>query len=464
MKKTIFLLSGVIIMQTKLFASNLPIPSYKNVDFKPPKIKTITLENGIKLYIQKDQTLPLIRLSLLIKTGKVYDPIDMAGLGELFFETLRDGGSKKFKSEDIDKKLEYLGAEILSRINNEDANISMFSHKKNFDEVFEIFGDLVKNPAFELEKFNLKKQESIEMIKRRNDNPDKQASREAVRMFFGKDHPYGVRAEIETVEKITVNDLKKYHENYFKSNNLLVVVAGDFDENEMINKIKNTFESIPKGDASFPKIDEPKLNNERKIYLIDKPIRQTFIVILNKGIRRHDPKEYALTVLSEYMGGGIQSKLGNEIRSKRGLAYSVYSYFAKRDLSGFIITYLGTKPESVYQAINQIFIEMEKARKGEIDLKEFEMAKSQIINSFVFRFPNAFSLLAEKAGYDLYGYEEDYLENYVKNINNVKLEDIIEIAKEYYDTQNPLIFVVGDSKKFDKPLETLGKVEILKED
>ncbi|HOJ87044.1 MAG TPA: pitrilysin family protein, partial [Elusimicrobiales bacterium] len=366
--------------------------------------------------------------------------------------------------EEIDKKLEYFGAEISAAINNEDASVSMYSHKKNFDEVFEIFSDIIKNPAFEPERFELKKQEMIEMIKRRNDNPSKQATREALRMFFGKDHPYGKRPEIETVSPITVEDLKNYHIQIMDSDKMIISVAGDFDEKEMVEKIKRAFSDIPNKKIPLPKIQEPATVKGKKIYLIDKPLRQAFVVILHKGIKRHDPKEFPLAVLSEYMGGGIQSKLGNEIRSKRGLAYSVYSYFAKRNESGFIMTYLGTKPESVEEAIDQIFLEFKNAKEGKIETKEFDMAKSQIINSFVFRFETVASLLNEIASYDLYSYPSDYIYKYTSNIDSVKEQDAINIAKEMYDMENYLIFIVGDLKKIGGKLDKFGTLEILKED
>jgi zinc protease len=464
MKKIIYFITGAMIMNINLYSNNLNIPHYGNVEFKPPVVKPLILDNGLKIYIKKDATLPTVRMEVLIKTGTVYDPQEKAGLGSLFFEVLRNGGSKNFSSDEIDKKLEYLGAEITTSISPEEASISMFSHKKDFDEVFNILSDLIKNPAFEEKKFELKKQEAIEMVKRRNDNPDRQATREALRIFFGKNHPYGMRSEIETISKITVDDLKAYRDNFIIPNNMIVSIAGDFDENEMNNKIKKEFGDIQMGDVKLPDIALPQTPDTRTVYLIDKPLKQAFVVILNKGIARHDDREYPLTVLSEYMGGGIQSRLGNEIRSKRGLAYSVYSYFSKRNKAGFIMTYLGTKPESVNEAIEQVFLEMEKVKTDKIDEKEFDMAKSEIINSFVFRFQTQSALLDEIASYDLYGYKPDYLSNYTSRIDAVKIKDMVNSAKEFYDTKNSLIFVIGDSKKFAKPLENFGRVITLQED
>lgn len=461
MKKIMIL--GVITMSliNKTFA--VRIPAYKDIEFKPQRPSIYSLPNGIKIYLEEDNSLPIIKISVLMRGGKVIDPQDKVGLGELFFSVWREGGSKRYTPEEIDKTLEYYAAEISAEINMEDASVSMISHKNSFDKIFDIFVDLIKYPAFDQKKFELKKAEAIEMIKRRNDKANRQAIREALRNFFGKDHPYGRRSEIETINNITRDDLFSYHSENFVSSNMMIVASGNFNKNDFLEKLKSAFSDIAQKEFNPPPIQPPQLPQERKIYIIDKPLRQSSIVILMEGPKRHDDAEFALAVLSEYMGGGIQSVLGNEIRSKRGLAYSVYSYFRKRDTSGFILTYVGTKPETVSQAIKQILYEMEKA-KSEVDEKGVKNARSQLVNSFVFRFQTTFDLLKEFAGYDQYGYKSDYLEKYTSKINAITPDDVRQSAKRFYTTNKALIFIVGDSKKFVDSLKELGEIEFIKED
>lgn len=447
-----------------LSANEPKLPESSKLIFNPPMVNPIETENGLKIYAQSDKTLPIIHLTAIIKTGKVYDPKEKIGLNELLMESLRDGGTLKYKSDEIDKKLEYLGASIDTSINYEEARVNLTCLKKDFDTVFDIFFDIISNPAFEEDKFNLKKEEMIEMIRRRNDKPDIEARREALRMFYGPEHPYGWRTEIDTVNSITIDDLKKYHKNFFKPNNIIIATAGDFDEKEILNKISEKFSSLKKETVVFPEIPEVKIEKEKKIYLIDKPLSQSFIVFLMEGLKRHDDREYSLSVLSEYMGGGIQSKLGREIRSKRGLAYSVYSYPAKRNKSGFIQTYVGTKPQSVNEAITEVLRNMNEAKTSPIPEEDLNEAKSQIINSFVFMFPTTFDIVNERASYDYYDYPKNYLDNYVKNIDAVDKNKVQDIAKQLYNTEKPLIFVLGDKSKFQEPLSKFGEVNELKED
>ena len=197
-----------------LSANEPKLPGSSKLIFNPPMVNPIETKNGLKIYAQSDKTLPIIHLTAIIKTGKVYDPKEKIGLNELLMESLRDGGTLKYKSDEIDKKLEYLGASIDTSINYEEARVNLTCLKKDFDTVFDIFFDIISNPAFEEDKFNLKKEEMIEMIRRRNDKSDIEARREALRMFYGPEHPYGWRTEIDTVNSITIDDLKKYHKNF----------------------------------------------------------------------------------------------------------------------------------------------------------------------------------------------------------------------------------------------------------
>jgi len=462
--KKIILIIGAMLMTNILRANEPKFPEMGKIEFTPPKADRWEMSNGMIVYFQSDKTLPIIHLTAMIKTGKVYDPADKKGLGELFITMIRDGGTKKYSAQEIDKRLEYLGASIESSINNEEARLSMTCLKKDFDEVLDIFFSMLKEPAFEEKIFNLKKEEELEIIRRRNDKADREAMREALRIFYGKDHPYGWRPEKETISAISIEDLKKYAENYLKAGNIIIAAAGDIDKKDFNEKINQKSSGLKEGKATRPSIPNISLPQKRQIYLIDKPISQTSVVILNEGIKRHDDREYPLAVLSEYMGGGIQSKLGREIRSKRGLAYTVYSYFAKRDKSGFIMTYLGTKPSSVYEGISQILKELEDSARGLNEKEGIESAKSQIINSFIFRFPTAFSIVEERASYEFYGYKDDYLDNYVRKIDSVTYKDVDNVASSFYKTDKALIFVIGDAKKFDKPLSELGEVKQVQEE
>ena len=463
--KTAFLGAIMALSITTSWALPPILPKIGGIDFKPPKGSRYELANGLVVYLLKDNTLPVIHITAAVRTGKIYDTRDKIGLGDLTAGLLKDGGTLKYKSDDIDKKLEFLGASVESSIANEEARVDMFTLKKDLDEVLDIYASVLIEPAFESDKADLKKAEALEMIRRRNDDPAREAQREAVRAFYGADHPYGWRSEIATVSPLSVADLKEYHSNYYKPNNIIIAAAGDFDSEEaFLNKLKEKFGGWAKAEVKFPVIPPVKINEGRQVYIIEKDISQAFIVMLQKGVKRHDPVEFPLSITNEILGGGLSSRLAAEIRSRKGLAYSVYSYFSKKPDYGFINASCGTKPETYSQALSEMIRQFELIKTETAPADEVKRAKDSIINSFVFRFATPFDLISERALYEYYRYKPDYLDTYVDNMAKVDPKAVLETSRSLFKPENAMIFVIGNSKKFDKPLSTFGNVTELKED
>lgn len=469
MKKHISILTGALLMATlntgiANAAEALNLPEVKTVKFQPPAGERMTLKNGIKVYYMQDSTLPVVHVQTIIRTGKIYDPAKKVGLGEMTLELMRNGGTAKYSPEEMDKKLENFGASIDTVMSLEEATVDMTSLKKDFAAVLDIYADVLRSPAFETEKTELTRTEFIEMTARRNDEPGRSVAREALRRFFGPEHPYGYRSEKETINAITVADMKAWHKNYVQPGNIMIAVAGDFGSKGNLKKaLEKAFGSWKAGKTAFPKIEQPKSIAKRKVFHIQKPSSQAYIAMVQTAPKRLSPDEYALSVTNEMLGGGLSSRLAAEVRSRRGLAYTVYSYASKRSLEGFEMAYCGTKPGTVAQAIEVMLGEFKKVQDELAPAEEIERAKSSIINSFVFRFPTPFSLITNRMGYDYYNYPANYLENYVQNIEKIDAAAVQAAAKKLFRPDDMIIFVIGDSAKFDKPLSTFGEVVELTE-
>ena len=441
------------------------MPATPDLEFRPPKGDRFTLDNGMVIYLMKDNTLPVMHLSALVGAGAAHDQADKVGLLEVTTNMLRDGGTKSYSAEEIDKQLEYLGASINSSVYSEETRVDMTSLKKDLGKVLDIYTEILREPAFNEEKLKLNKDEELEIIRRRNDKPNDELFREAKRMFYGKDHPYGRRKEAAPIASFSRADLQAIHAAYFKPNNVILSVSGDFASNEeMMKDLKEKFGSWEKGTVSRPEIPDFEPKKGRQIYFIDKDISQAFIVIFQQGLAHNSPEEYPLTLLAEILGGGMQSRLMTEVRSKKGLAYTVQSSSARRSKKGFTYTFCGTKPETYSQALAEILKQLERAGSEPVPLDELKRGKDAIINPFVFKFPTPFKLISERASEEFYNLKDGYLDNYVSKMRKVSQDDILATAKKFYDTQNALIFVIGNSKKFDKPLSEFGPVTELKED
>lgn len=463
MKRTLSIVFGALIMTTAFAAISqaaMPeMPELKTVDFNPPLGERLTLKNGIKVYLMLDKTLPVMHVNAIVRTGRFNDPADKTGIGGLTAELLRNGGSQKYSADEIDKQLEFLGASIDSSISTEEANVEMTSLKKDFDTTLDIFAQILMNPTFEESKVKLAKAEALEVIARRNDSPSQAATREALRRFYGPNHPYGARSEAATINAISIADMQKYHKNYYQPGNIMIAIAGDYgSKKEITAKLNKAFGSWKKSKTVFPNIPPVKINEKRQVYHIQKDIAQAYIVILQKSVKRLDPAEYALSVTNEMLGGGLSSRMAAEVRSRKGLAYSVYSYFSKRADYGFEMAYCSTKPETYSQALSEMLNQFSIVAKEKADNDEVKRSKDSIINSFVFRFATPFDLIFNRMSYDYYKYPPEYLENYVKNIEKITPEDVLNVSKKMFNPDEAMIFIIGNSNKFDKPLTEFGPV------
>jgi len=460
---------GVLMAMSLSTARAVPLnlPKAAPLDFNPPKGERMVLPNGITLYLLNDPTLPAVRINAVVRTGTINDPADKVGVGGLTAGMLEDGGSLSYKPEEIDKTLEYLGATIHSSIDLEDASVSMFALKKDFDKVLDIYADVLMNPAFDAEKFNILKKMELEMIRRRNDDPGKAVVREALRQYYGKDHPYGRRTEAAVIESITIDDLKAQHSAYYRPNNVIMAVSGNYGSNEeLVTKLNARFGKWEKREITPKVIPPPALSGVRKVFLIEKDVPQTFIMVVQKGIKRSDPAFFPLNVTNDVLGApGLSSRLWDTVRARKGLAYTVYSAFARRNAQpGHMFAYCGTKPETYSQALEEILRQLKRVKTEPLSEQEVSEARGGRVNSFVFTFKTPFDVVNQRAILEHFGLPLDYLENYVSNVSAVTRDSAFAAAGSTIDPDNALIFVIGNSKKFDKPLSEFGPVTELKED
>ena len=447
------------------FAMPAAMPKLGGVNFKPPHGTRAVLGNGLVVYLLKDSTLPVIHLTAYIRTGKINDPAGKIGLGEMTAGLLKDGGTLKYKPEEIDRTLEFLAASVESSMGIEEGRADLTCLKKDLDAVLDIYADVLMHPAFDPGKVKLGRDEMLEMIRRRNDDPGRAVVREALRSFYGPSHPYGWRSEEATLKAVTREDLKACHDNYYRPNNIIIAAAGDFgSEEELLGKLEARFGAWPRGEVKFPVIPPVRLKGERQVFHIQKDVAQTYIVMLQKGLKRHDPLEYPLTIANEILGGGLSSRLASEVRSRLGLAYTVYSYSVKKPDYGYSLAYCGTNPETCGQALSEILRQYELISREAPPAEEVKRARDSIVNSFVFRFPTPFDLITERASYEYHGYKADYLDGYVENLSKVSPATVLETSGKLFKPEGALLFVVGNSKKFDKPLSDFGPVTELKED
>ena len=428
--------------------------------FKPDKPVSFTLPNGIQGLYFEDKELPLVWMTGRFKGGSLWEPADKAGLASLFGPVLRTGGTKTRTGDQINEELEFIAATIEASGGTEFLSVSANALKKDFGKLVEIYADLVMSPAFPQDKLDLARNQALESMRRRWDQPFQVASMLAQEKIFGADTPWGRRATPATLKAVTRDDLVAFHALFFAPNNLTVCVVGDVPLAEVKAALEKAFKGWPKKAVSLPAIPPLAEKADGTIYYAFKDTPQANMFLGHLGARRNGPDQYKLDVLNNiFGGGGFTARLMKELRSNRGLTYGVYGdVSAGRDRGAFMVG-SQLKAAQFIEAMGLIKGIIADLQANLVSDEEIETAKNTIINSFVFNFEQKNALLNQLLVLKLQGFPDDYYETYIDNIRKVAKADVQEAAMKYMDPAKMIVVVVGDEKKFDKPLAGLGKVQ-----
>jgi len=464
MKRTLVI--AMLFLATMLPHAAAQATSYKQIPiaplhaFKPQQPKRIELSNGMVIFLQEDHELPLIDGTARIRGGSRDEPADKVGLVDIFSETWRTGGTKAQTGDQLDDFLEVRAAKVETGGSSDSTTISWSCLKGDLDEVFKVFADLLQNPEFRADKIDLAQKEEADGISRRNDQVGEIAQRESVKLAYGADNPYARVPEYTTVAAVTRQDLLDWHGKYVHPNNIILGVSGDFDSAAMEARLRAAFESWPKGPALAK--DEIQYTPAKPgYYFVPKDdVNQSSIHMVALGTTRDNPDYYAISVFNEAFGGGFSSRLFNDIRTKRGLAYSVGGGIGTNfGHPGILQIAMGTKSQSTIEAIQAAGEDIENLAKQPIDEEEIQHAKDGILNAFIFRLDSPDKILGERMTYEYYGYPPDWLDKYQTEIKKVTAADVNRVAAKYLHKDQFAVLVVGNTKEFDKPLSSLGEAK-----
>ena len=429
-------------------------------DIKIPEIKQVTLSNGMKLFLLEDHELPLINVSVRIRTGSVYEPADKIGLASITGQVMRTGGTKTKTGDEIDEILERIAASVETNIGKNSGSASMSVLKKDLDAGLAILADVLMNPEFGEDKIDLAKVQERSGIARRNDNVNSIAGREFNKLVYGPKSVYARHAEYESIDNVTRDDLVAFHENFYHPNNVMLGVWGDFKSKDMIKKIEKAFKDWKKTEMKIPPKPEVSYDYRQTVNLIQKDdVNQTNVFIGHIGGKRNDPDYFALILMNRILGQGFTSRLVRNVRSREGLAYSIFGvYTANYDYPGVLYVGCQTKSETTVQAVRSMLKQVKSMTEAEVTDEELAIAKDSYLNSFVFNFDSKGEIVNRIMTYEYYSYPHDFLQKTKASIENVTQADIFRVAQKNLHPDKMQILAVGKSEDFDEELSVLGAV------
>lgn len=430
---------------------------FEPLEFDVPEVERMELPNGIRLYLREDHELPLVSVTAMLGAGAIGVPAEKTGMGGLFAALLRTGGGGGRTPAEVDEALEKMAANLGVSNETYTTEYALSVQSEDLEEGMAIFADLIRRPAFDPERLEIARRQAIEGIRRQYDEPDAIAARAVRKAIYGE-HPLGRSPQEGTVNAVGRDDLVSFHRRYFHPNNLWIAVSGDFDRQKLTALLERYFGDWKKG-AFTPQEIPPLAPPEGPLVLVaPKEIPQTTILIGELGIDKDDPDLHPTRVMNYILGGGgFNSRLMREIRSDRGLAYSVYSYFQiGRRLPGPFLAGTETKSASTLEAVRLMREIIAAMQKEPVGKGELALAKESIVNSFLFAFTDPHEIVTQKMLLDFFDYPPDYLETYREKVGAVTAEDVHRAASRHLSPGGQKIVLVGDVKSFDGEPAALG--------
>ncbi|TNE47982.1 MAG: insulinase family protein [Deltaproteobacteria bacterium] len=433
---------------------------FKPLKFVPPRPSIIKLANGITVYLLQDRELPLVDMFALVKTGRLYDPLDKIGLAEITGTVMRTGGFSQMKGDILDEALDFRGAKLSSSISSEMGSASLSVHRRDLDWGMKAFASMLRYPRFPKNKIKLYKARMLERYRRRNDNPFRLALRYFKKAVYGNNR-WSMYPTPKSIKAITRKDLFSFHHNYYRPSHLRLAVVGDFNKKDLLKKLNRYFGTWKGKPKPLPPIAKLKPRKSSTVTVIQRPIPQSIILVGHLGPKRHHPQWLAGQMMNHILGGGgFGSRLMTEIRTRRGLAYFAGSQIASGPDRGLFVAYTGTQPPTTGKALRAMLNILKQMQKtGKVSQKELELTRKTFLNRFIFLFQSPAQIVYRQAYYDYFNFPKNFLSTYRKRLVSITPKEVAAAAKTFIRPDEFAILVIGYEPMFDKPeLSTFGKV------
>ncbi|MDZ4678390.1 MAG: pitrilysin family protein [Oligoflexia bacterium] len=432
-------------------------PGFKLRDYKVEQ-----WPNGLEVITIEDRTLPSIGFGLLLKDGSTSDPMAKTGAMNLMTQAM-GRGTTKLSAAQIADGLGQLGSELEQSVGEDYSWFQVSGLSLHQVHLWEIFSDVLLNPSFNEQEILREKKKILAGINRRVDHPDRFAS-EAFESYLFGGHPYGrpISGLERDVNSITRKDIIKLYMKRFRPNNAVLVITGDLNS-EMLVRIKSSLTPWTQKPLESKNYTSPPEINGVNIRLIDKPdLTQTQIILGHMGVKRTVEDYLQLRVATTVLGGNFSSRLMDRIRVQLGLTYGISSSFdARLDRGPFFISTF-TKNESTALTINETLKVFNEYYSSGVTKDEVEAAKNYMMGSF----PRSIET-SERLGFNLailrlYGLPDDYLRNFVSNVENISASDVNASIKKHLNPKDLKILVLSKSTDVIEQVRPIGLLEVKK--
>jgi len=418
------------------------------------KPETFTLPNGLKVFVVPNNKLPRVAISLLLD----YEPIregDKAGYVSIAGDLLKTGTRTRTKDQ-IDEEIDFIGGTL----STSPTGFYAASLKKHLPKLLEVTSDVVLNPSFPQEELDKLKKQNKSGLAAQKDNANAIANRVGAILTYGKDHPYGEPDTEETIDRITLEDCRKFYQTYYRPNVGYLAVVGDITAAEARTMITKYFGAWKSADVPKPTYALPKAPAKTKIAIVDRPnaVQSVIHVQYPVELKPYSREQIQASLMNDILGGG-EARLFNNLREKRGFTYGAYSSLSSDRLVGRFRATASVRNAVTDSSVAEFMNELKGIRAAAPSADELNRTKSAFAGNFIFSLENPQTLANFAINTARYNLPADFFANYLKTVESVKEGDIQASAQNLIKPENAYILVVGKATEFADKLKKFGEIE-----
>ena len=440
--------------------------TYSEIDFRPPIPDRHDL-GGVPVLLLADHVLPLVSIYARFKGGYGLFGREYYAAGSALPSQIRYGGTRTLSPDSVDEALAYHAIETSFGGSGEAVSSTMNTLVEHLPAAMKLWGMMLAEPGFDSTQVEVWRGRQRERVRRRGDNPGRLAFSEFNRLVYG-DHPIGWEMKLSDLspQLLSPQRLAELHRRVVCKENLVLGVTGDITWSDFRPLLEAFVRDIPDCEGELPPSPIPELRDEPGVYLIEKEIEQSVIVMAHPTEVRlaDEPSYYAATMGNSILGGGgFSSRLLSRIRTEEGFAYSASSLWTTpRRYDGLLGAITRTSPENTIPAIELILETMEGLRSAPPEAGELQTAIERVVNSFVFNFETPGRIVSRTMSYLAQDLPQDWLERYLNGAQRVTAKDIHDVFKKHLRPAEMMILIVGDPDRIGRDaLEALGPVTVL---
>lgn len=413
-----------------------------------PLGKRIVLENGMVLLLSEKHGIPMVTVNMAIMAGNTAAPSDKPGLASITASLLTQGTERR-NAKQISSEIDFIGGSLSTGGGDDFASASLRVLKKDIRTGMDLLSDVLMHPVFDQKEIDRKVKSTLAEIQRQKEEPGIVADQAFEKSVYGG-HPYGRTNEEAAayLPKMTRQDILDFYKTRYRPNDTIIAVVGDVTEKEIVRLLKQYFKDWKQLDLPPHVPVSPPAIGKIAVRKTDMSITQANIDLGHIGISRENPDYYAISVMNYILGGGgFSSRLMDNIRDNKGLAYDVHSAFSAQKETGIFKVSIQTKNESANEVIEETLKEIRRMQNEPVSEKELADAKAYLTGSFPLRMDTSAKIAGMLTAIEIYNLGLDYPQKYPALINAVTREDIQRVARKYLQPDKSVIVVVANQEK-----------------